>query len=370
MFIGPTSQAPRVDEARDDKPLRTGNRLPADGRAAASRRGEPAKPWLVDRLLRNLLVDLTGNTHRAEFCIDKLYSPDGAAGRLGLLEFRAFEMPPHAQMSLLQMLLLRALVASFWKTPYGRPAGALGHAAARPLHAAALRRPGHEGDVRDLQRAPATRSRSNGSRPSSSSASRASAPSSIKASRSNCARRIEPWHVLGEEMSAGGTARYVDSSVERMQVKVKRHDDTAPHRHLQRPRAAAAPPPARAASSSPACATAPGARRRRCTRPSASTRRWCSTWSTPGAGVRSAAAPTTWPIRADATTRPSRSMPTKPRRGAFARFWDHGHTPGVRREGRNPDYPLTLDLRRAPEAWMEGPPGVASELGGAEQSQQ
>lgn len=218
LFIGPTSQAPRVDEARHESVRELEVAFEELRRQNSLFNNVP--PWMIDRVLRNLLVDVTGNTHRAEFCIDKLYSPDSSTGRLGLLEMRAFEMPPHARMSLAQQLLMRALIARFWKDPY-QPASLIrwgtglhdrymlphfiwtdlcdvveelnqvGYAFKPEWFAPHFEfRFPHIGDM------------------------------DVNNVRMDLRMALEPWHVMGEEGMQGGTVRYVDSSLERVQIKV------------------------------------------------------------------------------------------------------------------------------------------------------
>ncbi len=214
MFIGPTSQAPRVDEGREDHLYELEiafQQLPEPG--------QPTPPWLVDRVLRNLLVDITGNTHRAEFCIDKLYSPDSPSGRLGLVELRAFDMPPHAQMSLTQMLLVRTLVAWFWEKPYQHKLVRWGP----ELYDRFLLPQYVEADMRDvvesLQHA-GYDFRFEWLAPFFEFRFPRYGTTTLREMELEVRMAIEPWHVLGEEVSSQGTARYVDSSVEKIQLKV------------------------------------------------------------------------------------------------------------------------------------------------------
>ncbi|MFT9090661.1 MAG: transglutaminase family protein [Gluconacetobacter sp.] len=213
LFIGPSSQHPRVDEARDDSV--------AELEIAFSqvRPDQPTPPWLTDRLFRNLLADITGNTHRTEFCIDKLYAPETSSGRLGLVEYRAFEMPPHHQMAAAQMLLMRAAVAAFWKQPYERRLVRWGtrlhddfmlpHYVSRDFTdaIAELRALGAPLEADWFAPHMAFRFPEIGTVP-------------LLGMTLDLRHALEPWHTLAEEPAAGGTVRYVDSSAERVQARV------------------------------------------------------------------------------------------------------------------------------------------------------
>jgi uncharacterized protein (DUF2126 family)/transglutaminase-like putative cysteine protease len=222
LFVGPTSQAPRIDEARNDSIYEMEiafKEIPDHG---------PCLPWLVDRIFRNLLVDVTGNTHRAEFCIDKLYPPEAVDRRLGLLEMRAFEMPPHARMSLTQHLLLRSLIARFWNTPYNAKLVHWG----TEIHDRFMLPHFVADDLDDVLYE--TRQAGFPIKPewfAPHMEFRFPHFGSIQQRGVNLELRqaIEPWHVLGEEPAGGGTVRYVDSTVERLQVKLDGMVDT---RHI------------------------------------------------------------------------------------------------------------------------------------------
>ncbi len=347
-FIGPTSQAPRVDEARDDNLYELSIAFQQMEKMLPDTEYSK-KPWLVDRLLRNLLVDLTGNTHRAEFSIDKLYSPDSPTGRLGIVEFRAFEMPPHARMNLLQCLLIRGLVARFWNEPYK---GKLVHWGTE-LHDRWMLPHFITQDIQDVVqdlRAYGYAFEKSWFDPFIEFRFPRYGTVAYQGIEMELRQAIEPWNVLGEEVSGSGTSRYVDSSVERMQIKVRGLTDSR-HQIICNGR------PVPLQSTGIAGEYVAGIKYRA----------W-SPWSAlhPTIGVQ---APLVfdlfdqWNNKAiggctyhvahpggrNYAAFPVNANEAEARR--FGRFWDYGHTPGhieFEEESRNPRFPFTLDLRWQP----------------------
>ena len=358
MFIGPTSQHPRVDEARTDAIYELEiafDQIPDKG-------SPPSPPWLVDRVFRHLLTDLTGNTHRAEFCIDKLYAPESAGSRLGLVELRAFEMPPHARMSLTQQLLVRALIARFWRNPYRRKLvwwGTLLHDRFLLPHFVQL---DWEDVVADLREAgyafqkewfaPHFEFRF----PLIGSITR-------KGLRLELRHALEPWHVLGEEASGSATVRNVDSSVERLQVKITGVTDS---RYVVLCNGRRVPLHATGEQGE----FVAGVRYRAwqppsCLHPNIPVHSplvfdIVDTWS--GRAIGGCEYHVTHPGGRSHETFPVNASEAESRR--LARFRDIGHTPGVIAipdEEPNPEFPLTLDLRRKPPVASSGAADAASQ---------
>ncbi|MGE5755543.1 MAG: transglutaminase family protein, partial [Planctomycetaceae bacterium] len=345
LFVGPTSRALRLDEARSDSLYE----LEIAFRQIPDHGGCP--PWLVDRVFRHLLVDATGNAHRSEFGIDKLYSPDASSGRRGLVELRVFEMPPHPRMSLVQQLLIRALIAHFWDSPYRAKLARWG----TELHDRFLLPHFVNQDFRDVIQ----ELREDGLPlqgewftphfefrfPCLGRVTRRDVVLQLR-------QAIEPWHVLGEAPVGGATARSVDSSIERVELKVQGMTDSRYVVTCNGRRVPLHPTGTNGESVA-------GVRYRAwqppsCLHPTIPVQvplvfDLADTWM--GRSIGGCTYYVSHPGGRSYDTFPVNAYEAEARR--YSRFAPSGHTPGplvVPAEGLDPEAPLTLDLRRPPQS--------------------
>lgn len=214
-FTGPSSQAPRIDESFFEVPYELEIALRAiEGMAA------PADAAAIDSILRNLLLDLHGNTHKAEVSVDKFFNPFIPNGRLGLVEFRAIEMSPDAPTFLSIHALWRALAASLATRPFREPVrdwqGALHDRFLLPSFL-----------ERDLQEVLTYLEQDGFSFETSWFRTHLHfrfpflAEESLGDGHWTLRRAVEPWPLLGEQPTpSGGLVRCVDSSTERLEIRL------------------------------------------------------------------------------------------------------------------------------------------------------